>query len=65
MKIQGSKAIFVGGASGMCRATAERFKSRGGEIAILDLPSSAGAEVAAAVAAAATGAPTQRSPRAP
>ena len=51
MEILGSKAIFVGGASGMCRATAERFKSRGGEIAILDLPSSNGAEVAASLGA--------------
>ena len=40
MEIQGSKAIFVGGASGMCRATAERFKQGGGEVAILDLEAS-------------------------
>lgn len=46
MDIQGSKAIFVGGASGMCRATAQRFRDGGGDIAILDLPSSDGAEVA-------------------
>ena len=44
MEIQGSKAIFVGGASGMCRATAERFKQGGGEVAILDLEASNGAD---------------------
>ena len=49
MEIQGSKAIFVGGASGMCRATAERFKQGGGEVAILDLEASNGAEVAASL----------------
>ncbi|MGI9323651.1 MAG: SDR family oxidoreductase [Pseudomonadales bacterium] len=46
MDIQGSKGIFVGGASGMCRATAEQFKSKGGEVLILDLEKSAGASVA-------------------
>jgi len=46
MDIQGSKAIFVGGASGMCLATARRFQTQGGQIAILDLPSSNGAVIA-------------------
>ena len=46
MEIKDHKGIFVGGASGMCRATAEIFKSRGGQVAILDLPSSDGAAVA-------------------
>ncbi len=41
-----SCAIFVGGASGMCRATAEKFAAKGGKVAILDLESSNGAEVA-------------------
>ena len=41
-----SKGIFVGGASGMCRATAERFAAGGGKVAILDLETSNGAEVA-------------------
>lgn len=41
--------IFVGGASGMCRATAEQFAAKGGKVAILDLESSKGAEVAAAL----------------
>jgi NAD(P)-dependent dehydrogenase (short-subunit alcohol dehydrogenase family) len=43
MQIKGSKAIFIGGASGMCLATAERFVAGGGKIAILDLESSDGA----------------------
>ena len=47
MEIKGSKGIFVGGASGMCLATAESFVQAGGKIAVLDLPTSAGAEVAA------------------
>ena len=46
MEIKGSKAIMVGGASGMCLATAEQFVEKGGQVAILDLESSAGAEVA-------------------
>lgn len=46
MEINGSKAIMVGGASGMCRATAERFVAGGGKVAILDMEQSAGAEVA-------------------
>jgi NAD(P)-dependent dehydrogenase (short-subunit alcohol dehydrogenase family) len=46
MEIKGSKAIIVGGASGMARATAERLVAGGGSVAILDLETSAGAEVA-------------------
>ncbi|MEM7020050.1 MAG: SDR family oxidoreductase [Pseudomonadota bacterium] len=46
MDIPGSKGIFVGGASGMARATAESFKEQGGSVAILDLESSDGASVA-------------------
>lgn len=46
MQIKGSKAIMVGGASGMCRATAEDFVKKGGEVAILDLESSDGEAVA-------------------
>src|SRR5205085_2005026 len=45
----GSKAVIVGGASGMARAAAERLHEGGGSIAIVDLPSSAGAEVAKAL----------------
>ena len=46
MEIQGKKAIVFGGASGMAKASAELLKQRGAEIAIVDLPTSAGAEVA-------------------
>jgi NAD(P)-dependent dehydrogenase (short-subunit alcohol dehydrogenase family) len=45
--IEGKKAVIVGGASGMARATAELLHRRGASIAVLDLPTSAGAEVAA------------------
>jgi len=37
---------MVGGASGMCRATAEKFVAGGGKVAILDLERSEGASVA-------------------
>jgi NAD(P)-dependent dehydrogenase (short-subunit alcohol dehydrogenase family) len=40
------KAVVAGGASGMARATAELLHQKGASIAVLDLPSSAGAEVA-------------------
>ncbi len=46
MEISGRKAMIVGGASGMARASAELLHQKGAEIAILDLPKSAGAEVA-------------------
>ena len=46
MNIKDHNGIFVGGASGMALATAEKFKERGGNVAILDLPSSDGAAVA-------------------
>ncbi len=49
MKTQGSSAIVVGGASGMARATAERLVAGGARVALLDLPSSKGEEVAAAL----------------
>ena len=47
MEIKGKKAVVVGGASGMARATAEMLNERGASVAIIDLPNSAGAEVAA------------------
>ena len=47
MEIQNHNGIFVGGASGMARATAEKFKERGGNVAILDLGSSDGEAVSA------------------
>jgi NAD(P)-dependent dehydrogenase (short-subunit alcohol dehydrogenase family) len=46
VEIKGKKAVVVGGASGMARASAEMLKERGASIAILDLSTSAGAEVA-------------------
>ncbi len=51
MEIAGSKGIFVGGASGMCRATATQFAEKGGQLAILDLERSDGASVAEALGA--------------
>jgi NAD(P)-dependent dehydrogenase (short-subunit alcohol dehydrogenase family) len=39
-------AVIAGGASGMARASAELLHEKGASIAILDLPTSAGAEVA-------------------
>jgi NAD(P)-dependent dehydrogenase (short-subunit alcohol dehydrogenase family) len=44
--IEGKKAVIVGGASGMAKATAERLRQKGASVAILDLPRSAGADVA-------------------
>ncbi len=47
MDVKGKKAIVVGGASGMAKASAELLVERGASVAILDRPQSAGAEVAA------------------
>jgi NAD(P)-dependent dehydrogenase (short-subunit alcohol dehydrogenase family) len=49
VEIKGKKAVVVGGASGMARASAELLHEKGASVAILDLPSSAGAEVAASL----------------
>jgi NAD(P)-dependent dehydrogenase (short-subunit alcohol dehydrogenase family) len=46
MEIQGKKAVIVGGASGMAKSSAEQLKAKGADIAIVDLPTSKGAEVA-------------------
>ncbi len=46
MEIQGKKAVIVGGASGMAKASAELLRAKGADIAILDLPNTAGPEVA-------------------
>ena len=46
MEIADKRAVIVGGASGMARASAEQLHAKGAAIAILDLPTSAGAEVA-------------------
>ena len=45
MDINGLRAILIGGASGMAKATAERIVAGGGSVAILDREQSAGAEV--------------------
>jgi NAD(P)-dependent dehydrogenase (short-subunit alcohol dehydrogenase family) len=49
MELEDKKAIIVGGASGMARASAELLVQRGVAVAILDRPQSAGAEVADAL----------------
>ena len=49
MEIKGKKAIIVGGASGMAKASAELLTERGASVAIIDRPQSAGAEVAKAL----------------
>jgi NAD(P)-dependent dehydrogenase (short-subunit alcohol dehydrogenase family) len=46
MEVQGKTAVVVGGASGMARASAERLAKGGAKVAILDLASSSGEEVA-------------------
>ena len=46
MKISETTAVVTGGGSGLGRATAERIVAGGGRVAILDLPTSNGAEVA-------------------
>jgi NAD(P)-dependent dehydrogenase (short-subunit alcohol dehydrogenase family) len=54
MEIAEKVAVVVGGASGMARAAAELLAERGAKIAIVDLPSSSGAEVATAIGGATT-----------
>jgi NAD(P)-dependent dehydrogenase (short-subunit alcohol dehydrogenase family) len=46
MELKGKKAIIVGGASGMAKASAELLVERGASVAVIDRPQSAGAEVA-------------------
>ncbi len=50
MDINGKGAVIVGGASGMARAAAEQLHDKGAKVAILDLPTSKGEEVAAGLA---------------
>src|ERR1700752_4627650 len=47
MKIGGARAMVVGGASGMARATAEMLVRDGARVAILDREASKGEEAAA------------------
>jgi len=49
MEIAGKKAVVVGGASGMARASAELLVDKGASVAIVDRPQSVGAEVAKAL----------------
>jgi NAD(P)-dependent dehydrogenase (short-subunit alcohol dehydrogenase family) len=46
VEIKEKHALIVGGASGMAKASAELLHAKGASIAILDLPTSAGADVA-------------------
>jgi NAD(P)-dependent dehydrogenase (short-subunit alcohol dehydrogenase family) len=52
--ITSKRAVVVGGASGMAKATAELLAHRGAVVAILDLPTSSGEQVAAEIGAATT-----------
>jgi NAD(P)-dependent dehydrogenase (short-subunit alcohol dehydrogenase family) len=54
VKVRGMRAVVVGGASGMGRATAEKLAGLGATVAILDLPASDGAAVAKELGSAAT-----------
>ncbi|MFZ0833044.1 MAG: SDR family NAD(P)-dependent oxidoreductase [Mycobacterium sp.] len=49
MHIQGKRAVIVGGASGFGYAAAEALAERGAAVAVLDLPTSAGRQVADAL----------------
>lgn len=49
MQIQGSSALITGGASGLGLATARALAAHGALVTILDLPSSDGADLAAAM----------------
>jgi 3-hydroxyacyl-CoA dehydrogenase / 3-hydroxy-2-methylbutyryl-CoA dehydrogenase len=46
MELRAVKAVVTGGASGLGRATAARLVAAGGRVAVLDLPTSSGADVA-------------------
>jgi NAD(P)-dependent dehydrogenase (short-subunit alcohol dehydrogenase family) len=47
MKIAGSTTLITGGASGLGRAAAQRIRAAGGNVVLLDLAKSPGADVAA------------------
>lgn len=46
MDISGASALVTGGASGLGLATARRLAAAGAAVTIIDLPNSAGADVA-------------------
>jgi NAD(P)-dependent dehydrogenase (short-subunit alcohol dehydrogenase family) len=58
MDVSGAAALVTGGASGLGRATAEGLVARGARVVLVDLPTSPGAETAAALGSAATFVPT-------
>jgi NAD(P)-dependent dehydrogenase (short-subunit alcohol dehydrogenase family) len=49
MRTDDSVALVTGGTSGLGRASAERLHANGAQVVILDLPTAAGNEVAAAL----------------
>jgi NAD(P)-dependent dehydrogenase (short-subunit alcohol dehydrogenase family) len=49
MELRTVNAVVTGGASGLGRATAERIVQAGGRVLVLDLPTSKGADLAAAL----------------
>ncbi len=51
MQVQGARALITGGASGLGRGAAEALLARGAQVALLDLDSSTGEQVAADVGA--------------
>ena len=57
MQLSGARALITGGASGLGEGTARRFVAQGARVALLDLPSSRGVEVAADLGGAAVFAP--------
>jgi NAD(P)-dependent dehydrogenase (short-subunit alcohol dehydrogenase family) len=55
MDVLGTVAVITGGASGLGAATAKRLFDAGASVVLIDLPSSAGADYAAALNAAGSG----------
>ena len=56
--LQGLVGVVTGAASGLGRATAERFVREGAKVVICDLPKSAGQEVAEQLGSSAVFSPT-------